>query len=146
MAKDLRKLYKKEFEEMYAAALENTREANEYRMASEHELQEARENLRNLKETAKKCKGNFVNDATELIKFGFGTNVILDSLKRIAENILQFVSSKEEIPEAEAEILEKEQIYGKAGAKFARCLTEERAIRGFVSETFEEANTHKQEK
>ncbi len=133
MAKDLRRIYKKEFEAMYADALENRREASEERAKADKELTEARNHLSELEKTARTCRGEFVNDAKELIKFGVASNPVLDVLKKIAENILLFVSSKEEIPEAENDIARKEENLGRCAVKFAAAVNDTRAIESFIT-------------
>ena len=133
MAKDLRKAYKKEFEAMYADALENRHEANEARVKAEKELAEARSHLEKLNETAKSCRGNFVNDAKELIKYGLTSSPVLYVLKKIADNILLFVSSKEEVPEAEDDIARKEEVLGDCAVRFANAVTDVRAIESFIT-------------
>lgn len=134
MAKDLRKLYGSEFAAMLKDAKANTVEAQEHLQVATSELQEKQQILNDLQETAKSSREKFLNDAKELLVYALGRgNMVLDGLKRIAENILTYVTAKEEIPEVEKEIQKAKSVRTEAESVLYTAMSEEKAIQAFVS-------------
>lgn len=137
MAKDLRKEYKEEFAAMLVDAKANTTEAQENLQAAMKDLNEKENHLSELKATAVVSGGHFLNDGKEMIKFALSKNVLLDTLRQIAENILTYVSAKEAIPEAEQEIADAAAVKRDAEGTLYTAMSEESAIQAFATVTTE---------
>lgn len=134
MAKDLRKVYASEFSAILRDAKANTVEAQENLQAAKDDLSGKIEHLNELKETAGNSRANFLPDAKEMLKYALGRGeMALDGLKRIAENILTFVTAKEAIPEVQQEIAEAKAVHEEADAALYTALSEQKAIEAFAT-------------
>lgn len=133
MAKDLRKEYQHEFAAMLKDAKANTVEAQSNLQAANEDLSKKEAHLAELQETAMASGENFLNDGKEMMKFALSRNIVLETLRRIAENILTFVSAKEAIPEAEQEIAEAKDVKRNAQKALNAAMSEEYAIQAFAT-------------